>query len=89
MEEEIRSIEKNQTLEMVDLPQHRVPISLIWIFKTNLKLDGTVAKHKALLVAKGFMQKECLDYFAPMVKLKNNKANNSFGQFEVLENVAT
>ena len=58
MEEGLRSIEKNQTWEMVELPQNKTLIGVKWIFKVKLKLDGTVAKYKARLVAKGFMQKK-------------------------------
>jgi len=58
MEEELRSIEKNQTWEMVELPHNKTLIGVKWIFKVKLKLDGTVAKYKARLVAKGFMQKK-------------------------------
>ena len=60
MLEEIKSIEKNNTWELVSLPAEKTPIVVKWIFKLKLKLDGTIAKHKARLVAKGFMQKEVL-----------------------------
>ena len=55
MEEELRSIEKNHTWEMIELPQNKIPIDLKWVFKVKLKQDGSVAKHKTRLVAKGFM----------------------------------
>jgi hypothetical protein len=42
---------------VVDLPKHRKPIPLKWVFK--VKDDGT---YKARLVAKGFRQKEGRDY---------------------------
>ena len=73
MEEELRSIEKNQTWEMVELPQNKTLIGVKWIFKVKLKPDGTVAKYKARLVSKGFMQKEGIDYtkvFAPVARLE-------------------
>jgi len=73
MIEEIKSIEKNDTWELVSLPAKKTPISVKWVFKTKLKSDGTVAKHKARLVAKGFMQKEGIDYseiFAPVARLE-------------------
>lgn len=62
MLEEIKSIEKNNTWELVSLPAEKTPTAVKWIFKLKLKSDGTIAKHKARLVAKGFMQKEGLDY---------------------------
>ena len=62
MEEELKSIENNDTWEMVNLPQNKKAIVVEWVFKTKLKPDGSIAKHKARLVAKGFMQQEGLDY---------------------------
>nr|KYP40195.1 hypothetical protein KK1_038486 [Cajanus cajan] len=55
MEEELKSIEKNDTWEMVSLPQNKKAIAVKWVFKTKFKSDGSIAKHKARLVAKGFM----------------------------------
>jgi len=62
LEDEIKSIEKNQTWEMVNLPRDKVPIEVKWVFKTKLKPDGSVAKYKARLVAKGFMQRKGIDF---------------------------
>ena len=52
MDEEIASIEKNQTWELVDLPNGRDVIGLKWIYKTKYNDDGSIQKHKARLVAK-------------------------------------
>ena len=54
MDEEIASIEKNQTWELVDLPNGRDVIGLKWIYKTKYNEDGSIQKHKARLVAKGY-----------------------------------
>nr|GEU77911.1 zinc finger, CCHC-type [Tanacetum cinerariifolium] len=43
-----------------------------WIFKRNMKVDGTIDKFKARLVIQGFRQKEGIDYFdtyIPVVRI--------------------
>jgi len=57
MIEELDSIEKNDTWRLVQLPTDKKCIDVKWVFKTKLKLDGQVAKYKARLVARGFLQK--------------------------------
>lgn len=48
MLEEIKSIEKNNTWELVSLPAEKTPIAVKWIFKIKLKPDGTIGKHLLL-----------------------------------------
>jgi len=62
MVEEIQSIEKNQTWELVNLPDKKRKIDVKWVFKVKLNPDGQVSKHKARLVARGFLQKQGIDY---------------------------
>lgn len=56
MQQELESMEKNQTWELINLLAGHRPISLKWVF--NLKKDekGVVTKHKVRLVARGFIQ---------------------------------
>jgi len=54
---ELDSIEKNETWKLVQLPTDKKCIDVKWVFKTKLKPDGQVAKYKARLVARGFLQK--------------------------------
>ncbi|MCH80809.1 copia-type polyprotein [Trifolium medium] len=73
MEEELKSIEKNQTWKLVDLPDKKAKIDVKWVFKVKLNPDGTISKHKARLVARGFLQKHGIDYnevFAPVARIE-------------------
>jgi len=63
MIEELNSINRNSTWELTELPASKKPIYVKWIFKLKLKPNDEVAKHKARLVAWGFMQKADMDYF--------------------------
>ncbi|BBG96765.1 hypothetical protein Prudu_005670 [Prunus dulcis] len=56
MDEEIKSIEKNNTWELTELPQGHKTIGFKWVFKTKLNEKGEIHKHKARLVAKGYKQ---------------------------------
>ncbi|KAD2393091.1 hypothetical protein E3N88_40068 [Mikania micrantha] len=47
----------------IDLPPVCKPLGYWWIFKRKMKADGFIDKYKAMLVIKGFRQKEGVDYF--------------------------
>ncbi|CAI7874571.1 unnamed protein product [Closterium sp. NIES-53] len=69
MESELKSIEKNGTWELVELPEGRKAITSKWLFKIKSDADGKIERYKSRLVAKGFQQKEKVDYkelFAPV-----------------------
>jgi len=71
MKEELKSIEDNETYEMTDLPPGRKAIGSRWVYKTKKNEDGSIARHKARLVAQGFSQKQGIDYdevFAPVAR---------------------
>lgn len=73
MIEEFNVIERNQTWQPVDLQLHKQPIVVKWVFKVKHTPDGSVAKYKARIVAKGFLQRAGLDYsevFAPVARLE-------------------
>ncbi|CAI7866509.1 unnamed protein product [Closterium sp. NIES-53] len=72
MESELKSIEENGTWELVELPKGRKAITSKWLFKIKSDADGKIERYKSRLVAKGYQQKEKVDYkelFAPVVKL--------------------
>ena len=63
MKEELEAIERNKTWKLTKLPDKKKAISVRWVFKLKLKPDGSIGKHKARLVARGFLQKPGIDYF--------------------------
>ncbi|KAI5342160.1 hypothetical protein L3X38_010035 [Prunus dulcis] len=72
IEAEMEMIEKNETWELVDRPSEKPVISVKWVYKTKLNLDGSIQKHKARLVVKGYAQKPRIDFnktFAPVASL--------------------
>ncbi|CAI7795483.1 unnamed protein product [Closterium sp. NIES-53] len=71
MESDLKSIEENRTWELVELPEGRNAIMSKWLFKIKSDADGKIERYKSRLVAKGYQQKEKVDYkelFAPVVK---------------------
>ena len=54
MKWELSMIEKNQTWHLVERPQDRNVIGVKWVYRTKLNVDGSINKHKARLVVKGY-----------------------------------
>ena len=55
----------------MDPPIGTKPIGYKWIYKNTYKTNGSLDKHKVILVEKGYAQKEGVDYietFAPTAK---------------------
>ena len=70
MQEEIKALHANDTWDLVDLPKDRKAIPNKWVFKIKT-VDGKL-KYKARLIAKGYAQKEGIDFqemFSPVVKM--------------------
>ena len=58
MTKEFLSIMKNDIWEVVLRPKGKSVVTSKWIFKIKHGVDGSVEKHKARFVARGFSQKE-------------------------------
>jgi hypothetical protein len=58
MVDELLSIEENKTWDAIDHPTSHSPISLKWVFKAKKDESGCIMKHKAQLIAKGFVQRQ-------------------------------
>jgi hypothetical protein len=73
MKTEMDAVEKNRTLELADLPRSHRAITLKWVFKLKRDEAGVVIKHKARLVARGFVQQERINFddaLAPMARME-------------------
>lgn len=72
MDEEYESLLKNKTWILTKLPSGRKPITTKWVYKLKRKVDGSIERYKARLVARGFSQRaglDCKETFSPVVRL--------------------
>jgi hypothetical protein len=61
MMEEYQSIMKNDVWDIVPRPKGKSVVTSKWIYKIKHAVDGSIEKHKARFVAKGFSQVEGID----------------------------
>ena len=54
MSEEFNALLAQHTWTLVPLPDNMPIIGCNWVFKVKRNTDGTIARHKARLVGKGF-----------------------------------
>ena len=60
---------KNDVWDVVPRPNRKLVVTSKWIYKTKHVVDDSIEKYKARFVARGFSQKEGIDYeetFAPI-----------------------
>eukprot|EP00253_Pinus_taeda_P008999 PITA_08999 len=73
MDEEMNSIERNNTWELVELPKGKEVIGVKWVYKTKCNAEGKIERHKARLVVKGYKRQYGRDYeetFAPVARME-------------------
>ena len=71
MQEEISALNKNSTWELVRKPKNAELVTCKWVYKLKKRVDGTIDRHKARLVARGFSQQYGADYeetFSPVAR---------------------
>jgi hypothetical protein len=71
MNEEYDSILKNDVWTIVPRPHGKSVVTSKWVYKIKHAADGSIEKYKARFVARGFSQKEGIDYdeiFAPVAR---------------------
>ena len=62
---------KNDVWEVVPKPEGKSVVSSKWIYNIKHTTDGSIEKYKARFVARGFCQKEGINYeetFAPVAR---------------------
>lgn len=73
MKLEMEAVEKNNTWELTSLPPGRKAIGLKWVYKIKRDANGEIIKHKARIVAKGYVHKQGVDFeevFAPVTRIE-------------------
>ncbi|KAF0929800.1 hypothetical protein E2562_025938 [Oryza meyeriana var. granulata] len=64
----------NPVIGAVNLPTGHCAIGLKWVYKTKCDVHGHIVKHKAQLVAKGYVHQHGVDFeevFAPVAWLES------------------
>nr|GFB52022.1 retrovirus-related Pol polyprotein from transposon TNT 1-94 [Tanacetum cinerariifolium] len=73
MQEELHQFDRLDVWELVDRPLCTNVINLKWLWKNKRDEENTVIRNKSRLVAKGYAQKEEVDFeesFAPVARLE-------------------
>ena len=62
MEDEMKSMKTNGVWNLEIIPKGPKTIGCKWVYKTKHDSKGNIEKFKARLMAKGFTQREGIDY---------------------------
>nr|GEY45096.1 retrovirus-related Pol polyprotein from transposon TNT 1-94 [Tanacetum cinerariifolium] len=73
MQEELYQFDRLEVWELVDRPLCKNVINIKWLWKNKRDEENTIIRNKSRLVAKGYAQKEGVDFeesFAPVARLE-------------------
>ena len=81
---------KNDTWELTELPQEKKAIGCKWVYaKKQGSLKGDTVRYKAKLVAKGYAQRECIDYNEVFSLVVKHSSLRILGLFVSPQNAAS
>lgn len=86
--EEVKAHLENGTWKVVRLPKGKRAIGSRWVFKIKRNADGSVDRYKGRIVAKGYSQREGVDYtetFAPTARFGALRAVIALAAIEDME----
>ena len=72
MDVEFQSLQKQATWSLVCIPPHKNLVTYKWVYKLKHHSDGSIARYKARLVARGYLQQygmDCDETFSLVVML--------------------
>ena len=74
MHEDMKSLHKNNTYELMKLSKGKRASKNKWVLKRKPEPNRSQPRYKARLVMKGFSKKKCIDFeeiFSPVVKMSS------------------
>ncbi|KAD3640413.1 hypothetical protein E3N88_29636 [Mikania micrantha] len=80
---EIASIERNKTWNLTELPSGHRPIGLKWIYKIKKDAKGKITRHKARLIAKGYIQEHVTGSSQEMITQFKLQKERKFGMSDL------
>lgn len=87
---EYRALMKTKMRVLEELPHNKIPMGCKWVYEIKYKVDGSLDKYKARMVAKDFVQQEGVDYediYVPTTKIVTIKLGLSMEAYFGLDHL--